>query len=296
MTEWLKIHRGSAPLIVSFPHTGTDIPPPLQANLVSTWLARKDTDWWVDELYGELAQAVGATTLRTTLSRTVIDVNRDPSGKSLYPGHATTDLCPVTTFDGEALYLPRREPSEQEIGARRERYFEPYHAALSAEIDRLRSTHGCVVLYDAHSIRSRIPRLFEGPLPHLNIGTHDGLSCDPALTRAVERECDGSSFSRVTNGRFRGGWTTRHYGVPGRGVHALQMELACRAYMAEPDGPVEPGSWPPNLDSARCEPLRKLLAALLRICIDFASTARPGSGESSSQANGRGDQGSSRDA
>lgn len=273
MTDWLKIHRGSAPLILSFPHTGTRLPRALRERLVSPWMSRKDTDWWVYELYDDLARALGATTIRTTICRTVIDVNRDPEGKSLYPGKATTELCPLTSFDGEPLYRSQLQPRDLEITARRSRYFEPYHAALTGEIDRLRTAHRRVVLYDAHSIRSRIPRLFEGLLPHLNIGTHGGASCDASLTRAVERACDGTSFSRITNGRFRGGWTTRHYGQPEHEIHALQMELACRGYLDEPEGSVEPANWPPKYDAARAEPLRKVLALVLQACLDYATAA-----------------------
>ena len=185
---WLEIRRGRAPLLVSFPHTGTDIPAALERRLVSRWLALKDTDWWVDRLYA-IAHDLDATTVRTGISRSVIDANRDPSGASLYPGRATTELCPRATFDGEPLYVSGGEPDEEEIAARRARYFDPYHAALASELARLSEEHGIVVLYDAHSIRSRIPRLFAGTLRHLNLGTHDGRSCDPALAHAVERAC-----------------------------------------------------------------------------------------------------------
>jgi formiminoglutamase len=188
------------------PHTGTDIPADIEAKLVSPWLARKDADWWVHLLY-DFAQSLGATTVRTSLSRTVIDVNRDPSGASLYPGQATTDLCPTTTFDGEPLYEAGREPDAAEIARRRTEYFEPYHATLAAELQRLRAQHARVMLYEAHSIRSRVPRLFDGLLPHFNIGTNGGASCDPTLASAIEAACDKSSFTRVTNGRFKGGWT-----------------------------------------------------------------------------------------
>jgi formiminoglutamase len=273
VTEWLKVQRGAAPLILSFPHTGTVIPAALESRLESPWLSRKDADWWVHKLYDDLARALGATTVRTTISRTVIDVNRDPDGKSLYPGQATTDLCPLTSFDGERLYRENLEPDTLEIAARRKRYFEPYHAALAAEIERLRSSHQCVVLYDAHSIRSKIPHLFDGALPHLNIGTYDGASCDVTLTRSVENATDGTQFSRITNGRFRGGWTTRHYGQPSRGVHALQMELACRGYLNEPDGAVEPSNWPPDYDPVRSGPLRETLGKVLQACLDFAYTS-----------------------
>ena len=272
-TPWLSVHRASAPLIVSFPHTGTDIPADIEPRLVSPWLARKDADWWVDRLY-DFAAGLGATTIRTAVSRTVIDVNRDPSGASLYPGQATTELCPATTFDGEPLYRPGEAPDAEEIARRRELYFDPYHAALAAEIERLRALHDRVVLYEAHSIRSVVPRLFDGPLPNFNIGTNSGASCDAALTAAVEARCDATGFSRVTNGRFKGGYTTRRYGQPGQGVHAIQMELACRGYMDDTAGPVTPENWPAPYDPARAAPMRGALTAILQACLTFAEDAR----------------------
>ena len=270
MTGWLEIHRGDAPVIVSFPHTGTDIPAELEPCLLSPWLARKDADWWVNRLY-DMARGLGATTVRTNLSRTVIDVNRDPSGASLYPGQATTDLCPLTTFDGEPLYRPGRAPDAAAIARRRASWHEPYHAALLAEVQRTREKHARVVLYDAHSIRSRVPRLFEGELPNLNIGTYRGASCDPVLTQRIEAGCEDPRFTRVTDGRFVGGWTTRRYGNPAHGVHAVQMELACRGYLDEPVIP-DAGNWPPPYDPGRAAPLRALLERVLRACVDFASS------------------------
>jgi N-formylglutamate deformylase len=268
--EWLEIQRGDAPLVVSFPHTGTDIPAPLEPRFVSPWLARKDADYWVHLLYA-FARDLGATTLRTRVSRSVIDLNRDPSGASLYPGQTTTELCPLTTFDGEPLYHEDQQPTAAEIEARRETFFVPYHAALAAELARLRAQHACVVLYDAHSIRSQAPRLFDGVLPQLNIGDNGGKTCDRALTTAIERVCDASPFSRVTNGRFRGGWTTRHYGHPDHGVHAVQMELACRGYMLEPDA-LDEHSWPSPYEPARAATLQAVLADVLRASLAFATT------------------------
>ncbi len=268
MTQWLDVHRGSAPLIVSMPHTGIDIPDEIMTKLVSPWLARRDADWWVDRLY-DFATDLDATVIRTGISRTVIDVNRDPSGASLYPGMATTELCPTTTFDGEPLYQDLT-PDDSEIARRRATWFDPYHAAIAGEIARLRADHPRVVLYDAHSIRSRIPRLFDGELPNFNIGTNSGASCDPALTMAVEAACDATLFSRVTNGRFKGGWTTRHYGRPEDGVHAIQMELACRGYMVEPDEAPTPANWPTLYSDETAAPMRAALAAILKACIAFA--------------------------
>ena len=266
---WLTLHRGDAPLIVSIPHTGADIPADIEAALISPWLARMDADWWVDRLY-DFAVDLGATVIRTTISRTVIDVNRDPSGASLYPGAATTELCPTTTFDGEPLHRIGREPDADEIARRRATYFQPYHDTLAAEIARLKALHGLVVLYEAHSIRSRVPRLFEGELPNFNIGTNSGASCAPALAAAVETACDATAFSRVTNGRFKGGYTTRHYGNPATCVHAIQMELACRGYMADPVEPPTPAAWPSPYDPALAAPMRAALQTILKSCLAFA--------------------------
>jgi N-formylglutamate deformylase len=267
--SWLSVQRGSAPLVLCMPHTGTDIPPGIEKQLHSAWLARKDTDWWVERLYA-FAPRLGASVVRTALSRSVIDVNRDPSGASLYPGQATTALCPATTFDGEALYRAGAAPAAQEIEARRREYFEPYHAAVRDELVRLRAQHARVVLYDCHSIRSQIPRLFSGSLPHFNIGSFNGASCDPHLTRAIEEVCATTGFSRVTNGRFQGGYTTRHYGRPTEGVHAVQMELACRGYLHEPGAEVDAANWPTPWDEAFAAPMRAALERVLAACLEFA--------------------------
>jgi len=272
--SWLTLRQGSGPLLLCMPHTGTTIPPEIESRLVSPWLARKDTDWWIEQLYAFGAD-LDASVVRTGISRTVIDCNRDPSGASLYPGQATTELCPTTTFDGELLYRTGAAPEAAEIEARREAYFEPYHRAIAQEIARLRALHPLIVLYDCHSIRSKIPRLFTGTLPHFNIGTFAGASCAPELTARVEQLCDRGPFSRVTNGRFKGGYTTRHYGRPGEGVHALQMELACRGYLREPQGEVDVSNWPCPWDDAVAAPMRVLLQQLLAACLAFAAVPRP---------------------
>ena len=272
MQDWLTIHEGSAPLVIGLPHTGTDIPAAIEARMISPWLARKDADWWVDRLY-EFAIDMGATLVRTGVSRSVIDVNRDPSGVSLYPGMTTTGLCPTETFDGEPLYRAGQEPEAAEIGERRTVWFDPYHAALQEQLERLRS-RGPVVLYDAHSIRSFVPRLFEGELPQFNIGDNDGATCAGKLTQAVEEACTISGDSVVVNGRFKGGWTTRHYGRPETGVHAIQMELADRGYILDPTGPVSPDNWPSPYEPDRAEPMRGHLRRVLTACIAFAESQR----------------------
>ncbi len=266
---WMTVAAGEAPLIVSLPHTGIDIPEDCLGGLVSLWLARKDTDWWIDRLY-DFAIGLGATVVRTAISRTVIDVNRDPAGQSLYPGQETTGLCPTETFDGEPLYHSGAEPLEATIRERRRTYFDPYHAVLGREIERLRHDHPAVVLYDCHSIRSVIPRLFPRTLPVFNIGTNDGRSCDPALCARIEALCDASGLSRITNGRFKGGYITRANGRPADGVHAIQMELACRSYMREMPGPVDPAAWPSAYDPTEASSTRATLVRLLENCLGFA--------------------------
>ena len=217
-----------------------------------------DTDWHVDRLYA-FADTMGATTVKAGFSRYVIDVNRDPSGQSLYPGQATTGLCPTTTFDGEPLYLSGEEPDAAEIEDRRQRWFEAYHQALAAQIARLKERFGTVRLYDCHSIRSVVPRLFKGTLPVLNLGTNEGRSCSPALRAQLVAVMAESGLTHVADGRFKGGWITRHYGDPSNGIEAVQMELAQSAYMDEAP------PWPYRADlAARLEPtLRRLLETLL---------------------------------
>lgn len=261
MIDWLSVDQGDAPLIVSVPHAGTNIPPDIAETLRDADAAISDADFFVDLLYG-FVRPLGVTLIKTNISRTVIDVNRDPSGVSLYPGQTTTGLCPIERFDGAPLYKPGAEPDDDEIDRRRRLYFNPYHAALHAEIERLRVEHPTVVLYDAHSILSHMPRLFAGELPQFNIGSFDGQSCAARLTAAVSAKCDES---KVINGRFKGGWITRHYGAPTRGIHAIQMELAMRGYIDEA------GPWPPLWNEQRAGALQIRLREIIAACLTFAT-------------------------
>lgn len=228
----IEVHQGAGPIVLGLPHTGTQVPEDVAATLNPRGAALTDTDWHIHTLYDALLE--GVTTVRTLAHRYVIDVNRAPYGASLYPGQNTTGLCPLTDFDGHPIYLPGKEPDAAEIARRREIYHAPYHAALQAEIARVRDQHGVVILYDCHSIRSVIPYLFNGKLSDFNIGTDGGRTCGQAVQNAVENICGAArGYSTVVNGRFKGGWTTRHYGNPAAGMHAIQMELAQSTYMRE---------------------------------------------------------------
>jgi len=223
--EMVEINHGDSPVILAFPHTGTHVPPDIWGPLNATGRELTDTDWHIHELYQGLLP--GATSVRATFHRYCIDANRDPEGASLYPGQNTTGLIPLTDFDNRPLWLAGEEPDEADTQRRLTRFHQPYHRVLAAEIRRVRALHGVAVLYDCHSIRSVCPFLFDGKLPDFNIGTDNTKTCNPLMEQEVGAICAAAEgYTSVVNGRFRGGWTTRHYGQPASGVHAIQMELA----------------------------------------------------------------------
>jgi N-formylglutamate deformylase len=224
--------QGSIALLISFPHSGPLLPEPYASSMTPAARLVADTDWHLPTLY-DFATALGASTLHANYSRYIIDMNRPATGESLYPGQTTTSLCPTETFRGEPLYPDAGGPSDAEIADRVEKFWQPYHGALQAELDRLKAAHGQVLLWEAHSIASILPRLFEGQLPDLNIGTFGGASCAPAVHNAVVTVAEASPFTSVVNGRFKGGHITRHFGQPSQGVHAVQMEMTQVLYMDE---------------------------------------------------------------
>jgi N-formylglutamate deformylase len=258
-SDIFALTRGTAPLLVSVPHAGVHIPPALERRMTPAALQRADVDWHLPHLY-DFVRAMGATLLTANYARHVIDLNRPPQDESLYPGQDVTGLLPMDTFRKEPLYLPGEKPDDAERDARRERYWRPYHDALRGELDRLRSRHEHVVLWDAHSICSVLPRFFEGRLTDLNLGTADGRACAPALQAAVEAQMAAQSdFTHVSNGRFKGGWITRHYGDPSLGVHALQLEMCQCTYMDE----TAPFAYRTDL-AAKVQPLlKRMLAAVV---------------------------------
>jgi N-formylglutamate deformylase len=228
-----SLHRGSAPLFVSLPHDGTFVPDDLAARMTPEARCVPDTDWHVSRLYA-FARELGASLIVPAYSRYVVDLNRPSDNASLYPGRNTTGLCPIVQFSGEPVYQAGEEPRSDEIAQRVERYWQPYHDALAAEIARMRRTHARIVLWEGHSIRSRVPFLFDGRLPDFNLGTADGTSCSPALQQRLAAVLAAQrAHTHVVNGRFKGGHITRHYGRPDRGVEAVQLELAQLNYMDE---------------------------------------------------------------
>ncbi len=233
MTETYRFTPGDAPLLVSMPHVGTRIPEDLAARMTETAQGVPDTDWHVDRLY-DFLPALGANILQATHSRFVIDLNRPPDGRPLYPGASNTELCPTTLFDDGRIYRPGGAPEAPEIADRLDRFWRPYHARLAQTLDELRRRHGYALLFDAHSIRSEVPRFFDGRLPDINLGTGGGSTAAPLLAaRLLATAQAATAYTSVLNGRFTGGYITRHYGRPGQGMQAVQLELAQVTYMDE---------------------------------------------------------------
>jgi N-formylglutamate deformylase len=256
------LHRGTAPLLVSTPHVGTLIPDALKPRFTERALAVEDTDWHLEALYG-FARELGASRIVPRTSRYVIDLNRPPQNAPMYAGANNTELCPTRSFEGRPLYRDGQAPGEAEIAQRRETRWRPYHDALTAELARIKARHGYALLWDGHSIKSELPWLFDGRLPDLNLGTADGESCDPGLRAALGRVLEAqSTYTHVTDGRFKGGYITRHYGRPQEQVHAVQLEMCFSCYMEREEAPYA-------LDPQRAAKLQPVLRSLLQAALDW---------------------------
>ncbi|GMR16962.1 MAG: N-formylglutamate deformylase [Gammaproteobacteria bacterium] len=263
MTSGFALHQGDAPLLISVPHDGRELPPDIAARMSEAGRSLTDTDWHVRRLY-EFAQCMGASILSANYSRYVVDLNRSPADEALYEGQLATGLCPARTFAGAALYRDGASVSAAEQRLRTEEYWQPYHDQLAACLGALRERHGYALLWDAHSIRAAVPALFEGTLPDLNIGTHDGASCAVEIEAALLQVAGGSQYSSVLNGRFKGGYITRHYGAPAQGIHAVQLELAQHCYMDEDSL---------RYDETSARKLAQLIRALLQALLDISAAS-----------------------
>jgi len=257
---------GRGPVLVSMPHVGVDLPPEVAAGLTDAARKLPDTDWHVDRLYDFLGE-FDCSLIRARHSRYLIDLNRGAAGKALYPGQSETELCPTTGFDSRPLYQPGQTPGPEEVQRRKQIYWRPYHDRIRTELTRIKHEYGYAILWDAHSIQSRVPRFFEGRLPDLNIGTADGASCAPALAEMLLETGAKSGFSTVLNGRFKGGYITRHYGDPQNNIHAVQLEIAQITYMDE--APTF------QFREERAEMLRPLLREMMTRAAGFLDQHRP---------------------
>jgi N-formylglutamate deformylase len=270
--QCFDFHAGTLPLLVSMPHVGTDIADDIAQTMTAKALERADTDWHLPQLYGFLRQ-MGVSTIAARYSRYVIDLNRPDTDTNLYPGQDTTGLCPVDTFFKAPLYRDGLAPDQAEIQRRLQAYWQPYHACLRAELDRLLQIYPVVALWDAHSIASKVPRFFDGKLPDLNLGTADGMSCADGMLEAVRTVVAGQDavnpagvqFTLAVNGRFKGGYITRNYGQPITGVHAIQLEMCQSAYMDES----APFGYRPDL-AAQVQPL---LQQMVQAVLDWVEQA-----------------------
>ncbi len=256
------LHRGTTPLLVSAPHCGLGLCPDMQPLPMQRAHVLEDTDWHLDRLYAFVVE-LGASLILPRYSRYVIDLNRPGDNMPMYPGANNTELCPTRFFTGDALYPNGGAPDEAEVERRRKRYWQPYHDALAHELDQLRDAHGHAVLFDGHSIKAELPWLFAGRLPDLNMGTADGASCDPSLRTMLGNVLQAQgSYSHVVDGRFKGGYITRHYGRPIEGVHAVQLEMGWHTYLDD--------QWtPPAWSDARAHAVQGVLQQMVEVMIDW---------------------------
>lgn len=259
MNSTYSLSTGNIGMLISMPHNGQHIPNNIADTMTSTAVKVADTDWYMDRLYN-FAQAMGIYVLSPKYSRYVIDLNRNPSGEALYAGANNTELCPTTAFDLSPLYVEGKQPSNQEVTKRVKHYWQPYHQALTDTLATLKQKHNKVVLLDAHSILSHVPRFFSGQLPDFNFGTADGSSCSPALLEHIQ-QLNFTPYSSVYNDRFKGGYITRAYGDPINDIHAIQLELSQHTYMDEPTN---------IYNEQKAEQVKKQLKSFVQCLVDFA--------------------------
>ncbi len=261
MSNSYQLHQGTVPLLISMPHNGQQIPREIATRMTAAAQQVPDTDWYIDRLY-DFALELGAYIIMPKYNRYVIDLNRDPNGVNLYPGANSTELCPTTAFDLTDIYLAGQQPDEQEVAGRIANYWQPYHQALANTLAEIKQQFGKAVLLEAHSILSHVPRFFDGQLPDFNFGDGDGISCDHELITQIQA-LDFSPYSMVTNGRFKGGFITRHYGQPKDNIHALQLELSQSTYMNEPSD---------QYNQQKADKVKVKLKMLVQCLIEFAGS------------------------
>jgi len=252
-----QYNEGTKPLLISMPHNASLIPEAVACGMTKEAQQSKDTDWFMDRLY-DFAPTLGVHTLKPSWSRFYIDLNRDPKGANLYPGADSTELCPTSDFANQALYLDGNSPNQDEIEQRTAKAWQPYHQCIETVLQKMVADHGYAILFDAHSIRSRVPRFFDGQLPDFNFGTADGKSCDDAHLKAVQ-QLDFDDWSKVSNGRFKGGYITRHYGRPDLNIHAIQLEMSQAIYLDEANL-----SW----DEQKAAPVKVQLQRIIQALLD----------------------------
>ncbi|MDI1360898.1 N-formylglutamate deformylase [Methylotenera sp.] len=269
MDKTYHFHSGNSPLLISMPHAGTGIPKDIKRRLTPDAALLPDVDYHLPILY-DMAKELDISVISAEYARYVIDLNRSPENTSLYPGQDVTGLCPIDTFAKSAIYLDEEQPDEKEIESRIEQFWQPYHQKLTTELQRIQAIHGVAVLWDAHSIASQVPRFFSGKLPDLNFGTADSSSCDTslqdALAATMRESIHAKAYSHVFNGRFKGGYITRHYGVRSMNIHAVQLEMSQCIYMEE--------NPPYKYDAELALKVKPLLADLLKTCLNWAEAQK----------------------
>ena len=259
MNKSYNLQAGKIGMLISMPHNGQEIPSDIANTMTENAHNVADTDWYMDKLY-DFAQDLGIAIIKPRYSRYVIDLNRNIDGVNLYPGANSTELCPTTAFDLSPLYKAGQEPDEAEIQRRIALYWQPYHQALQDTLTQMKAEFGQVVLLDAHSILSKVPRFFDGQLPDFNFGSANGASCSNDLMTQI-MQLDLSPYSSVANGRFKGGYITRGFGNPEENIHAVQLELSQHTYMDEPSS---------HYNEEKAQQVKRKLKAFVQCLADYA--------------------------
>jgi N-formylglutamate deformylase len=222
-----RYQPGETPVLMCISHVGTAVPAEAAAAMTDAALALPDTDWDIDRLF-HFAPALGVGFLKASVSRHVVDLNRDPADADGLP------VCPFVTLGGTPVYRPGAEPGAGTIAERLDAYWQPFHERLDAALTTIRDRFGVAVLIDLHSIPSA---RIGADAWDVSLGTWDGATASPALAdrMAAALEAAGSNLIEI-DGPVRGGHVVRRYGRPQQGVHALTVVVNQDMYIeAEPE-------------------------------------------------------------
>ncbi len=251
------------PVLLSVPHSGTEFPEEIKSHYVKEKAAQPDdTDWFVHELYN-FASEMGITTIHAKYSRWVVDLNRDPESKPLYnDGRIITALSPLTDFFGDKIYTEEKfEPNDEEVKRRIPLYFTPYHEKINSLLQELKEEFGVAVLWEAHSIRQKVPTIRKDDFPDLILGNNDGKTANGELIEAVLKELGSDTYELKHNTPFKGGHITRSFGDPENNIHALQLEMTKVNYMEDDEL---------TFSEERSNRIRKILKSSFEAIINWA--------------------------
>jgi N-formylglutamate amidohydrolase len=220
-----------------------------------------------------IARETGVGLLVAHAPRALLDLNRaeDDVDWDMVEGGRPEDVAaPAPGHRGNARarsglgLVPRRLPGSGEIwrgrlapaelAERIEHIHRAYHAALAAELARIRDEWGAALLIDLHSMPPLRASEGEVRAPVLVLGDRFGASCHNALMGRALAHLELRSVPAAQNRPYSGGYVLDRHGAPQAGVHAMQIEV-CRAIYLDRQL-AEPGAGLPAVAA--------MLAALVR--------------------------------